>query len=338
MSLHQNLEAAGIRIRQPLLPDTAERFLDHLRFQKGYSPATLASYRCDLTLFERWLRTTGKTLTCPEKVVKQDLQAFSASLYREGRARSSIARMLSVLRSFFRAIVAEGIIDQNPAERIHNPKQPVRNPGTIGIDQVFALLDVPAKPDPEDPHGVFASRDKALAELLYGSGLRISEALGLDIAQVHPEEGVVRVLGKGSRIRIAPLSDTAIQALAIWIRKRETLHLPEGETALFIGKRGKRLQRREATRILAERSMEAGLPDPVAPHALRHAFATHLLEDGADLRTVQELLGHAHLSTTQRYTHVALDRLIRVYDQAHPRAEHHDDPEEKKGNNQGAEK
>ena len=206
------------------------------------------------------------------------------------------------------------------------------------MDQVFSLLDeaavhsgvrpwgdspnapdAPGTPPHESREGAAACRDQALVELLYGSGLRISEALGLNVMDVDPSSGVVRVLGKGGKERLAPLSATSMRTLERWLRTRPLL-LPAAsvEQAVFVGNRGGRLDRRQAARILEHLRQEAGLPQHVSPHALRHSFATHLLEGGADLRAVQELLGHARLSTTQRYTHVTLDRLMRVYDRAHP--------------------
>ena len=162
-------------------------------------------------------------------------------------------------------------------------------------------------------------RDLALVEMLYGAGLRISEALSLNVKDLDLTAGMARVMGKGSKVRMAPLSETSIVCLQAWLQVRPLL-APAGETALFVGSRGKRLDRRQATRILETLRVEAGLPQHISPHMLRHSFATHLLEGGADLRAVQELLGHARLSTTQRYTHVTLDRLMRVYDRAHPRS------------------
>ena len=167
---------------------------------------------------------------------------------------------------------------------------------------------------------IFLLRDMALLELLYGSGLRISEALGLNVGDLRPESGHVRVMGKGSKERVVPLSDTCIAALARYLAVRADIPPVHGERAVFLGRRGKRLDRRQAARILEERAQEAGIPQHVSPHDLRHSFATHLLEGGADLRAVQELLGHSRISTTQRYTHLNLDALSRIYDSAHPLA------------------
>jgi integrase/recombinase XerC len=192
----------------------------------------------------------------------------------------------------------------------------------LNVDQVFGLLD--ARPKPSDAlkgrGGVLLTRDLALAELLYGSGLRISEALGLNADRMNVRLGHVRVLGKGGKERLAPLSDTSREALDAWLAVRARLAAPS-ERALFVGSRGGRLDRRTAARAVEALCLRAGLPQVVSPHALRHSFATHLLASGADLRSVQELLGHARLTTTQRYTHLDLTRLMRVYDSAHPKGE-----------------
>ncbi|MEG1610537.1 MAG: tyrosine recombinase XerC [Bilophila sp.] len=317
-----------------MLPAPAEAFLSWMLIQKGFSEATVAAYRRDLQQFETWLQSEERTLACPGAIEKRHVQQFSAFLHREGKARSSISRKLSALRSLFRHLLRNRKIENNPTQMVRNPKQEIRYPGALNVDQVFALLDgAPSEPAPpgaqaapytpppalEDAAYAAQLRDLALVELLYGSGLRISEALGLDVLDVEPASGFVRVLGKGGKERLAPLSDTSVQALKNWMRVRPLLG-DSGERALFVGNRGKRLDRRQAARILEALRLEAGLPQHISPHALRHSFATHLLEGGADLRTVQELLGHARLSTTQRYTHVTLDRLMRVYDKAHPRS------------------
>jgi len=295
-------------------PLSVQAFLGWLKVQKGMAAATVAAYEQDLAQFEAWLAKDGLSLDKPAAISRKLVQRFVASLHREGLAHSSMARKLSALRSFFRHALRMRSVDADPTAGVRNPKQSIRHPAALNVDQMFALLDAPA-----GQSGAIRLRDLALAELLYGAGLRISEALGLNVPDVDPRSGVVRVLGKGSKARLAPLSDTARQALTEWMAARQEL-APGTEPALFVGTRGGRLNRRQAARILDELAAHAGLPH-VAPHSLRHSFATHLLEGGADLRGVQELLGHARLSTTQRYTHVSLDRLMRVYDRAHPRSQ-----------------
>lgn len=305
------------------LPTVVETFLAWLKLQKGFSLATQNAYRKDIHQFEVYLNDIGCSLEQPQAINKQHIQRFSASLYRLGLARTSIARKLSALRSLFRFLVKKRHVTDNPALGVHNPKQHVKHPEALNIDQVFTFLDgalsgISNKSHPEQNMSTaLMYRDNALIELLYGSGLRISEALQLNLLDVEPESGFVRVFGKGSKERLAPLSDTSIVALQQWLNFRSLLTTID-EQAFFVGSRGKRLNRRQASRIFENIRLQSGLPQHVAPHMLRHSFATHLLEGGAHLRAVQELLGHARLSTTQRYTHITLDRLIQVYDKAHP--------------------
>ena len=237
-----------------------------------------------------------------------------------------MARKLAAARTFFRYQQRMGRTENNVAAQVRNPKQEQRHPRVLNVDQAFAVLDTPdalavsGSPRISPATGdALAARDHALAELLYGSGLRISEALGLDVTDLRLEEGVARVFGKGARERMSPLSDTSVTALRAWLEQRGTL-APEHEKALFVGARGGRLDRREAMRRIERLCRNAGV-EPVSPHALRHSFATHLLDAGADLRSVQELLGHQRLTTTQRYTRVSLERLMHLYDEAHPRAQ-----------------
>jgi len=298
----------------PQTPAAVRVFLSWLEVQKGMAAATVAAYDRDLAQFEAWLAKDGLSLDKPAAITRKLVQRFIASLHREGLAHSSMARKLSALRAFFRHALRLRSIAANPTAGVRNPKQSVRHPAALNVDQMFTLLDTET-----GQSEVVQLRNLALVELLYGAGLRISEALGLDIHDVDPRSGVVRVLGKGNKARLAPLSDTALLALTKWLDVRRNLATGT-EPALFVGTRGNRLNRRQAARILDELAANAGLPH-VAPHSLRHSFATHLLEGGADLRGVQELLGHARLSTTQRYTHVTLDRLMQVYDRAHPRAQ-----------------
>lgn len=311
------------------LPDSIEMFLAHLELEKGFSKATVDAYANDLSQFETFMDPKGFTLGRPEEISKKHVQAFMADQHRRNMEKSSVARRISALRSFFRFCARMRMINTLPTEGIKNPRQDKRQPDVLNVDQVFALLAEPQKAaaparrgsDPEKAEAVQA-RDMALAELLYGSGLRISEALGLDAHHVNMQNAVARVLGKGGKQRLAPLSDTSVEALSRWIELRGRL-LPDGqrdEGALFLGSRGGRLNRRQAQRIIEDLCRRAGLPQAVSPHALRHSFATHLLEAGADLRSVQELLGHSRLSTTQRYTHLNLARLVEVYDKAHPKA------------------
>lgn len=312
----------------PDLPDRAAAFLAWLEFQKGASPATVRAYGTDLMEFEQFLNEQGATLNQPDSVTRRHVQAFSASLFRAGAARSSTARKLSALRSLFRYFRRGRQISIDPCAGVRNPRQEHRHPAMLNVDQMFALLSDAPSGQPEQPpydtEELLRLRDKALLELLYGSGLRISEALGLNAEECPPLElpGVsIRVMGKGSKHRLALLSDTCRTALAAWLEARPRL-AARGEPALFVGRRGARLNRRQAARIVEKCSTRAGIAQHVSPHELRHSYATHLLEGGADLRSVQELLGHSRISTTQRYTHLNLDALTRIYDAAHPFADH----------------
>ena len=322
------------------LPDTVEMFLAHLELEKGYSPATAQAYAADLAQFEAVLSPLNLSLGNPSAVTKQHIRKFLADLHKNSVNKSSIARKLSALRAFFRFCARIRLIESLPTDGISNPKQEKRHPAVLNVDQAFALLEQGRGENSQTPLNSSVSgtgtatgmpvndaggqaaflRDIALAELLYGSGLRISEALGLDVHNIDLEEGVIRVLGKGGKQRLAPLSDSSISALRAWAAARSALVADDAEKALFLGARGGRLNRRQAQRIIDELCKKAGLQQTVSPHALRHSFATHLLEAGADLRSVQELLGHSRLSTTQRYTHLNLSRLMEVYDKAHPKA------------------
>ena len=290
-------------------------FAAHLQFQKNYSEATVRSYQTDLEEFETVLLQKGKSLAVPADIEKRDIQEFLVYLYGRKMHKSSMARKLSCLRSFFRFMLQKKFITVNPMLGVHNPKQEIHHPTMLNVDQMTGMLDE------KDADDEFYFRDNALLELLYGSGLRISEALGLNVQDVKQESKTIKVFGKGSKERIVPLSDTCQKALAAWLAKRNTLTVEHGEKALFVGKRGKRLNRREANRIIELYRQKVGIATRVSAHDLRHSFATHLLEGGADLRSVQELLGHSKIATTQRYTHLDMDALTRIYDKAHPLAE-----------------
>ncbi len=332
----------------PSLPPPAEEFLRRMRLQRGLAEATCAAYERDLLDFEAFLLEKGLTLARPEDVTRRHAEGFAARLFRTGRAKSSIARKLSALRALFRHLLRTEQVHADPLGGVRNPKQEIRHPGALNVDEVFALLGPLGAPGgtPPEPTGTTSGeraspdaatcrtgatdrdqalrlRDQALGELLYGSGLRISEALGLNAADIDEDSAAVHVSGKGGKDRLAPLSDACVGALRAWLKARPLI-ASAAEQAVFVGSRGKRLNRRQAARILEAMARDAGLTRHVAPHLLRHSFATHLLEGGADLRAVQELLGHARLSTTQRYTHVSLERLMQVYDRAHPLAREKD--------------
>ncbi|MFP4071147.1 MAG: tyrosine recombinase XerC, partial [Desulfovibrionales bacterium] len=277
-------------------------FLAYLDVEKGYSPATLGAYGTDLVQFQSYC--AGRKVLRLGDVNRNHIRGFVAWLHGRKVSKSSMARKLSSLRSFFRFCIRKGWIERDPCAGVHNPKQDKRHPRAINADQAVALLDTERRRDPK------TLRDLALAELLYGSGLRISEAVGLDLDDVDLGQGVVRVLGKGGKERLSPLTDIGANRLSRYLEQRDAFGGDLREKAFFLGLRGKRLNRREATRVLERLALEAGLPGSISPHVLRHSFATHLLESGADLRSVQELLGHSRLSTTQRYTHLSMGRIM----------------------------
>ncbi|CAK7038867.1 MAG: Tyrosine recombinase XerC [Desulfovibrio sp.] len=306
------------KIAAPEEAETLAMFLAHLEMEKGYSEATVAAYGEDLRQFADFAITQGISLDSPATVTVQHVRAYMAEMHRKSLSKTSMGRKLSSLRAFFRFCARLRLVTVLPTEGVRNPKQEKRHPKVLGVDQAFTLLDThsPASENRMD------TRDHALAELLYGSGLRISEALSLDMGQIITQgksEAFVRVLGKGGKERVVPLSDACITALSAWIAERGNYAKAE-EKALFVGVSGGRLNRRVAARAIADLCKQAGLPETISPHALRHSFATHLLEGGADLRSVQELLGHARLVTTQRYTHLNLAHLTKVYDAAHPKS------------------
>jgi integrase/recombinase XerC len=242
------------------------------------------------------------------------VRGFVARLSREGLRKASIARKLSTVRSFLRHAERAGRIKSSPARGIRTPRVPKGLPRDLTVDEMFNLLDHVQGDD------VAAIRDVALLELLYAAGLRVGELVSLDLDDVDLASGVVRVLGKGNKERLVPFGSKAERALRRWKERSQELRAKSNEVAVFLNLRGGRLTDRSVRRILNRRLREAAIRARVSPHALRHSFATHLLGAGADLRAIQELLGHASLSTTQRYTHVSTDALMRVYDKAHPRA------------------
>jgi integrase/recombinase XerD len=301
------------------LDDPVERFLDHLTVERGLSRHTVEAYRRDLRRYGRFLRKRG--VEDPTGAGESDIEAFLADLseseYVPGRRyrASSIARTLAAVRSLHRFLLQEGDVGTDPAEGVARPKVPRTLPKPLSVDEVGALVAAPG----ED--GVVALRDRALLETLYGAGLRISELVGLDVDDVDIEEGSVRAVGKGSKERVVPLGRYGVRALDRYlVRARPMLAATGSGPALFLNQRGGRLTRQGCTNIIKAAARRAGLRKRVTPHVLRHSFATHLLEGGADVRVVQELLGHASLSTTQIYTLVTKDRLREVYFSSHPRA------------------
>ena len=288
-----------------------DRFQQHLAVERNVSPHTCAAYLRDLAEFHEFLAKHGgsDTVELP-RIDHLLLRRYLAELHKRNQ-RTSIARKLSALRSFFRYLVREGVLSVNPAEAVATPKRSRYLPKTLSVDEATALM--------ERGHGVttLALRDRAFLELLYSSGLRVSELTGLDVGGLDLREKLVRVLGKGRKERIVPVGAKAHAALVAYLEARGTAG---DDQPLFTNHRGGRLTPRSVQRHLKTRLLKAGVLKDISPHALRHSFATHLLDGGADLRAIQELLGHASLSTTQRYTQVSVDQLMAVYDKAHPRS------------------
>ena len=301
--------------------DTALRgYLDHLTVERGLAPNTLASYRRDLRRYLGHLAT--RRVTDPGAVAEGDVSSFLVAL-REGDeehpplAATSAGRAVVAVRGFHRFLLREGLTAADPARGVRPPPPPKRLPKAISVQDVEALLA--AAGADETPRAV---RDRALLELLYGTGARISEAVGLDLDELDMEQGVVRLVGKGSKERVVPVGSYAREAVrAYLVRARPALAAAgKGAPALFLNSRGGRLSRQSAWTALRAAAQRAGITREVSPHTLRHSFATHLLDGGADVRVVQELLGHASVTTTQVYTLVTVDRLREVYATAHPRA------------------
>jgi integrase/recombinase XerD len=296
-----------------------ERFLDHLLVERGLSPNTIAAYRRDLTRYRSFLAERGVTDAhrVRDRDVAAHVAAVSASTHEDGTPyrATSVVRALSSVRALHRFLLREGEIERDPTAGVVRPKLPRRLPRPLSVEEVSRVL---AQPDPSTPAGL---RDRAVLETLYGAGVRVSELVGLDVDDVDLEEGSVRVLGKGSKERDVPLGRYARDAISAYlVRVRPQLATRRSRSALFLNLRGGRLTRQGCAGILAKHASAARVGHRVSPHTLRHSFATHLLEGGADVRVVQELLGHASVATTQVYTLVTREHLREVYFTSHPRA------------------
>lgn len=285
-------------------------FLAHARDELGMSPATLDAYRRDLIALTDWCRR--QDIDDPTRLDEAAVRSFSAAEHRRGLSPRSIQRRLSALRRFFRYLRREGAIRNDPAHGVRAPKVARRLPRPLDIEQVLALIDIPGDDE-------LATRDRAMLELFYASGLRVSELAGLTWDRLDLDEGLVRVLGKGRRERLVPVGRHAQAALQQWRRQHLTIAGLD-QPGVFVSLKGKPLGVRAIQKRVAYWSERQGLDQRVHPHQLRHSFASHILESSGDLRAVQELLGHANLSTTQIYTHLDFQHLAEVYDQTHPRA------------------
>lgn len=291
---------------------TVRSFLEHLRTEKQASPHTLRSYGDDLALFRRYLDESVGPGADPTAVDSRRIRGYSAWLSGRGYAASTIARRLACLRSFYRYQRRQGTVSTDPAGTIRNPKQAKRLPNFLRFEEVIRILEsIPTS----EPLGV---RDRAMFETLYGGGLRVSELVGLELSDLDWEQLLVRVRGKGRRERLCPIGPVAMNWLGRWLPLRQPKHAEE--TAVFLNRYGTRLTTRSVGRLFESHLTGLGIDPASSPHSLRHSFATHLLDQGADLRSVQELLGHRRLTTTQIYTHVTQERILDAYEDAHPRA------------------
>ncbi len=301
---------------QGIMKESIESFKSWLEHEKGYSEHTVSSYVRDLNEFRSRI---GETKEAAD-ICSNDVRDFISSLHGKN-AGATVSRKLSALRTFFRFLIREKKVAANPLTGVNGPKSGRAIPVFLTVDEVFSLLDSPGSEDPY-PH-----RDQAILELLYSSGVRVAELVSRNTTDLDFETEMLRVTGKGNKERLVPVGRPAIEAIRQWqpereviIKKRTAAGQSIDVSALFLNSRGGRLTTRSVERFVSKYASRAGLRQAVTPHALRHSFATHLLEMGADLRSVQELLGHASLSTTQRYTHLTLDHLTEVYDKAHPLA------------------
>jgi len=287
-----------------------EQFLAYLRDERGLSARTVAAYRRDLERFSNAL--SRQDIAAPGQVTEHDIRRFIAHVHRQGLGARSIQRLLSAVRSFYRWLMREGLASGNPAAQVRAPKSARKLPGTLDADAVARLLDI----SEDSP---LALRDKAIMELFYSSGLRLSELADLRWDQVDTASGLVTVTGKGNKTRVVPLGSYAAAALAAWNRVRGQF-AGFDEPCVFVSNRGRPISPRTIQSRIRYWAKRQGLPQKVHPHLLRHSFASHMLESSGDLRAVQELLGHADISTTQVYTHLDFQHLASVYDKAHPRA------------------
>jgi len=302
------------------MDDRIRHFLHFLSVEKGASENTAAAYRNDLVQFHTFLSTLSlngnPTDWC--RVDRDAIVTYVLELKERRYAPASVARKVAAVKSFFQYLHAEGAIPQNPTESLESPRVGKSLPKPLTVQQVDELLEQPAKRKTPE-----AQRDHAMLELLYATGLRVTELVSLDLDNIslEPRSPSVRCLGKGAKERTIPIHEQAVRALVAYLNEgRGRLVKNKKERALFVNRRGERLTRQGFWLILKHYAREAGIPDPVTPHTLRHSFATHMLRGGAPLRSVQELLGHANISTTQVYTHITDEHVRRVYEQAHPRA------------------
>ncbi len=289
------------------------QFIHYLSAEKNASPCTCRAYERDLEEFQHFLRSSGLFLSQAQEVElgrvdRLAIRRFLSFLHRKNK-KSSIARKVSALRSFYRYLIREELATSNPAKSVSTPKVERTLPTTLTVDEAFRLIETQA--------GNKGLRDRAILELLYSSGMRVGELVGLNLDQLDTDLGIVKVMGKGRKERLVPVGSKAVEALKAYLEERGGI---EGGAPLFVNSRGGRLTARSVGRLVKKYSKHSGIFRRVSPHTLRHSFATHLLDAGAEIREIQEMLGHVSLSTTQRYIHLSPGKLMEVYDKAHPRS------------------
>jgi len=294
--------------------DWIDRFIRHLEYERRLSPETCKHYRRDLNALSDYCDEAG-VAHWPD-LDSEHLRNWSATCFRRGLSPRSIQRRLSAARTFFRYLLREKHVTKNPVQSVSAPKGAKRLPGNLDADRMARLLEIPGK-------GPLIDRDRAILELLYSSGLRLAELTDLNLGDIDSQDATVRVTGKGNKDRIVPVGSRALRALAQWYVSRPGLAAPD-ENALFVSNRGTRLSRRSVQARVDCWARRQGIDTKVYPHLFRHSFASHLLESSHDLRAVQELLGHANISTTQVYTHLDFQHLAQIYDKTHPRARRKD--------------
>ncbi len=304
------------------MDDLLGRFLEHIGKLKRYSPHTIDAYLRDLRDFIAWMNRDGGDGGWTDRLTRQEIRSYLYVLSSSGLAKKSIARKLASIKSFARYLTAEGVLEANPASEVKTPRVERKEPVFLSVEEAGrSMAEHLSGPGDTDP--LISSRTRAVLELFYSSGIRLAELTGLDIDAVDFHNGVVRVLGKRMKERIVPFGRPAAQALREYLAARSVRLAEKGrtsETALFVNRNGGRLGRRQVELDVARALRSVSDKEHLSPHVLRHSFATHMLDNGADLRAVQELLGHSSLSTTQVYTHVTMERLARAYRKAHPRA------------------
>lgn len=290
-----------------------DEFIYHLAVERGLAKNTIASYRADLTGYILYCRNHG--INELYEAGRDTVMSYLFQLQLDGRSPATISRRLAAVRTFYRYVIREGFLQEDPSAELESPKLAQKLPRVLSIEEVDHLLGQPLI---SKPSGL---RDKAMLEVLYATGIRVSELVSLDLMNIHLDSGFIRCFGKGSKERIVPLGDVAARFIKEYLERGRSILKKSGDTpALFLNQHGRRLTRQGFWKIIKKYALKANIKTAITPHTLRHSFATHLLENGADIRSVQEMLGHADISTTQIYTHLTKSKIREIYDRSHPRA------------------